>query len=178
MMLNTKKCGASFCFVNVTNTLLSRKKSAPTIGNNRQILQPMRNLMAISLQSLRLNTSTAVWCVSALSAASNSMKSQFIGLLLPFKIAQRSWRAPHRTVGLVPSCFLGDLGCFEAGEETVTKETGRRECRVMKVVGSGLCGGWGLETKSHTSFIIAYHIHYPPHAGAHEYFLSLFHMQK
>lgn len=98
---------------------------------------------SLALQRLQLNTNTAVFCVSAVTAASNSMKSQFIGLLLPFKIAQRSWRVPHRTVGLVPSCFLGDIGCFEAGEETVTRETGRWECRVMKVVGSGLCGGWG-----------------------------------
>lgn len=61
-------------------------------------------------------TIVAVLCVSALSVASNSMKSQFIGLLLPFKIAQCSWRVAHRTVGLVPFCFLGDVGCFEAGE--------------------------------------------------------------
>lgn len=34
--------------------------------------------------------------------------------------------------------------------ETVTKETERRECRIMKVMGSGLCGGWGCRKQSPT----------------------------
>lgn len=73
-------------------------------------------------------------------------------LLLLFKIAQCSQRAPCTTTARMRPCFLGDAGCLEVKEEIVTKETGRQERPVIEVVWKVGCVEDGDAGKSHTSF--------------------------